>query len=409
MISTIKKYSKGSDTTIWVLFILLCLISAVEMFSATSMLAFRAANHTAPILRHVVFLAIGVSIAFVTHLLPAAWIRFLGYVLMGISLVLLFLVLFMGVTTNHAARWFHIAGVQFQPSELGKLALIIVSADLIARYNYNKINEHKYFRYLVILTAVVCLLIIGENFSTAALLFAVIWCMMVIGKLSSRRILMLTGGIVAFVVISFGVYKMLPKDKVPSLLKRYETVENRVLRKFKDGKTAENKFVIRDENRQEQNAKIAIARGGFFGLMPGNSVQRDYLDQAYSDFIYAIIVEETGLVGGLALILIYMALLFRAGRIATKSKTIFPAIVVIGLTLMIVFQAFVNMAVSSGLIPVTGQPMPLVSRGGTSIVITSIYFGIILGVTRQIRNETIKPFADEEDLIAIDLIDDDDE
>lgn len=409
MISTIKKYSKGSDTTIWVLFILLCLISAVEMFSATSMLAFRAANHTAPILRHVVFLAIGVSIAFVTHLLPATWIRFLGYVLMGISLVLLVLVLFMGVTTNHAARWFHIAGVQFQPSELGKLSLIIVSADLIARYNYNKINEHKYFRYLVILTAVVCLLIIGENFSTAALLFAVIWCMMVIGKLSSRKILMLTGGIVAFVVISFGVYKMLPKDKVPSLLKRYETVENRVLRKFKDGKTAENKFVIRDENRQEQNAKIAIARGGFFGLMPGNSVQRDYLDQAYSDFIYAIIVEETGLVGGLALILIYMALLFRAGRIATKSKTIFPAIVVIGLTLMIVFQAFVNMAVSSGLIPVTGQPMPLVSRGGTSIVITSIYFGIILGVTRQIKNETIKPFVDEEDLVAIDLIDDDDE
>jgi cell division protein FtsW len=124
------------------------------------------------------------------------------------------------------------------------------------------------------------------------------------------------------------------------------------------------------------------------GVFPGNSVQRDFLPQAYSDFIYAIIVEEMGLVGGLLVILLYMVLLFRAGRIATKSKTVFPAILVIGLSLLLVLQAFVNMAVSTSLIPVTGQPLPMISRGGTSILVTSVYFGIMLGITRQIKEET---------------------
>ena len=155
-------------------------------------------------------------------------------------------------------------------------------------------------------------------------------------------------------------------------------------------KDAVDKFVINDANRQVQHGRIAIARGGVLGVFPGNSVQRDFLPQAYSDFIYAIIVEEMGLVGGLLVILLYMVLLFRAGRIATKSKTVFPAILVIGLSLLLVLQAFVNMAVSTSLIPVTGQPLPMISRGGTSILVTSVYFGIMLGITRQIKEETVK-------------------
>lgn len=147
----------------------------------------------------------------------------------------------------------------------------------------------------------------------------------------------------------------------------------------------ESKYEITDENRQVQHGRIAIARGGIFGVFPGNSIERDYLPQAYSDFIYAIIVEEMGLVGGIFVILLYLILLFRAGRIATESPTVFPAVLVIGLSLMIVIQSFVSMSVATSLGPVTGQPLPLISRGGTSILITCIYFGIIFGITRQLK------------------------
>jgi len=155
----------------------------------------------------------------------------------------------------------------------------------------------------------------------------------------------------------------------------------------KDGK--DTKYVINDKNRQEKYGQIAIARGGIFGVMPGNSVERDYLPQAYSDFIYSIIVEEMGLFGGFLVILLYLILLFRAGKIATNCSSVFPAVLVIGLSLMIVIQTFINMSVATSLIPVTGQPLPLISRGGTSILITCIYFGIILGITRQIISEQL--------------------
>jgi len=155
----------------------------------------------------------------------------------------------------------------------------------------------------------------------------------------------------------------------------------------KEGKGS--KYVINDKNRQEKYGQIAIARGGIFGVMPGNSVERDYLPQAYSDFIYSIIVEEMGLFGGFLVILLYLILLFRAGKIATNCSSVFPAVLVIGLSLMIVIQTFINMSVATSLIPVTGQPLPLISRGGTSILITCIYFGIILGITRQIISEQL--------------------
>jgi cell division protein FtsW len=170
----------------------------------------------------------------------------------------------------------------------------------------------------------------------------------------------------------------------------------------KEGKN--NKYVINDKNRQEKYGQIAIARGGLFGVMPGNSVERDYLPQAYSDFIYSIIVEEMGLIGGFFVILLYLILLFRAGKIATNCSSVFPAVLVIGLSLMIVIQTFINMSVATSLIPVTGQPLPLISRGGTSILITCIYFGIILGITRQIKSEQLpvdENFTAQEDTLKV--------
>lgn len=386
MDSILKKYLRG-DRVLWVVFIGLCFISVVEMFSASSTLAFKAANHTAPVMRHILFLGLGAAIAFLVHLIPARYIRFGAFILMGISIVTLTLVLFIGVTENEAARWLQIGGIQFQPSELGKLSLVVIAADFIARIKNSKANEDKYFKILMILSAIVCALILKENFSTAVLLFGVIWIMMFVAKIAWQKLALVVVVLTALFLLIFAATKLIPQEKMPDAFSRIYTWENRLSRHHEE-KEAVDKFVINDANRQVQHGRIAIARGGLLGVFPGNSVQRDFLPQAYSDFIYAIIVEEMGLVGGLLVILLYMVLLFRAGRIATKSKTVFPAILVIGLSLLLVLQAFVNMAVSSSLIPVTGQPLPMISRGGTSILVTSVYFGIMLGITRQIKEET---------------------
>lgn len=406
MNSLLKKYLKG-DVVLWAVFIGLCLISVVEMYSASSTLAFKAMNHTAPILRHVIFLGLGAFLAFLVHLVPYKYYRLFSYVLILLSVLSLVLVLAMGVTTNDASRWLTIAGIQFQPSELGKLSLILVAADLIARMKISEQHEKKFFPILVGLTLVVCGLILPENFSTALLLFGVVFLMMVIGSVSWKRLLKLSGGLIAALLLLIFVMEVTVSvsgsdDKATAatgqeqsvsrkedgfILDRYFTWKKRVMRFVTEKDDPSQKYVINDENLQVQHGRIAIARGGLIGVFPGNSVQRDFLPQAYSDFIYAIIVEEMGLAGGILVILLYMILLFRAGRIATKSATIFPAIVMIGLSLMIVLQAFVSMSVATSLGPVTGQPLPLISRGGTAILITSIYFGIMFGITRQIREE----------------------
>lgn len=387
MESLVKKYLRG-DTTLWVMFIALCIVSVVEMYSASSTLAYKAETHTAPMLRHVAFLAAGTLIAIMVHLVPYRFIRLFSYLGLIVSFFLLILVQFMGHSENDATRWLSIGGVQFQPSELAKISVIIVAADFISRIKKPETDEKKYFWGIMIILGIICPLILIENFSTAGILFGVVFLMMFIGKISMKKLGLVAGVIVIAVVVGYGVVKAIPQDYMPDVFKRAYTWTNRI-DKFvaHDDKGESNKYVITDENLQVQHGKIAIARGGVFGVFPGNSVERDFLPQAYSDFIYAIIVEELGLFGGIVVILLYLTLLYRAGRIAMQSPTVFPAIVVIGLSLMLVIQAFVNMAVATSLGPVTGQPLPLISRGGTAILITCIYFGVILGVTRQIKEE----------------------
>jgi len=395
MNAILKKYLKG-DFTLWAVFVGLCLISIMEMYSASSTLAYRAMSHTAPILRHVIFLGMGAFLAFLVHLVPYRHIRLLSYGLLIMSLLTLVLVLLIGKSENDASRWLAIGGFQFQPSELGKLSLIIVAADLIARMKISELHEQKYFPILVGATLAICGLILLENFSTAVILLGVIYLMMIVGSVSWKKIMKLSAGLMVAGALAVSLVLLVPKESMPKAFDRAYTWVGRFERFFGEEKTAEDKYVINDENLQVQHGRIAIARGGLFGVMPGNSVQRDFLPQAYSDFIYAIIVEEMGLMGGIVVILLYMILVYRAGRIATKSATVFPAIVMIGLSLMIVFQAFVSMAVATSLGPVTGQPLPMISRGGTAILITSLYFGIMFGITRQIKEETEKPELNEE-------------
>jgi len=387
MDSLLKKYLRG-DATLWIAFIMLCVVSIIEMYSASSTLAYKAANHTAPMMRHVGFLAGGALIAIIVHLIPYRFIRLLSYVGLLLSIGLLILVQFMGQSENDATRWLVIGGVQFQPSELAKLSVIIVAADFISRIKNPETDENRYFWSIMIMLGIITPLILIENFSTAGILFGVVFIMMFIGKISLKKLGIIAGGLIVAAIMGYGAIKAIPSESMPKPLKRAYTWTSRIDKFFvEDTDKKEDKYAITDDNLQVQHGKIAIARGGIFGVMPGNSVERDFLPQAYSDFIYAIIVEEIGLIGGVVVMLLYLILLYRAGRIAMESPTVFPAVVVIGLSLMIVIQAFVNMAVATSLGPVTGQPLPLISRGGTSILITCIYFGVILGVTRQIKEE----------------------
>ena len=384
MDSLLKKYLRG-DATLWIVFIMLCIVSIIEMYSASSTLAYKAANHTAPMLRHVGFLAGGALIAVLVHLIPFRYIRLISYLVLVLSVFMLILVLFKGKSENDASRWLVIGGFNFQPSELAKLSVIIVAADFISRIKNPKTDEKKYFWSTVIMLGIICPLILLENFSTAVILFGVVFIMMFIGRVSIKRLGILAGAILMTIILGFGAIKAIPQEKMPKAFDRAYTWTARIERFTENTDDEESKYEITDENRQVQHGRIAIARGGIFGVFPGNSIERDYLPQAYSDFIYAIIVEEMGLVGGIFVILLYLILLFRAGRIATESPTVFPAVLVIGLSLMIVIQSFVSMSVATSLGPVTGQPLPLISRGGTSILITCIYFGIIFGITRQLK------------------------
>ena len=402
METLLKKYFKG-DTTLWIVFITLCILSAIEMYSASSTLAYKSINQTGPMLRHVGFLAIGVLIVFLVHFLRYKYIRIASYFGLALSAVLLVWVLINGKSENDASRWLVIFGFQFQPSELAKLSVIIVAADLISRIKDVEKNEWMYFRNTVIILGVISGLILLENFSTAFILFVVVFIMMFIGRISLKYLASLAVILIIAGGLGYGAFKTIPKSSMPAVFDRGYTWVARIERKFVGDKNgATTKYTINDDNLQEQHGRIAIALGGFFGVFPGNSVERDFLPQAYSDFIYAIIVEEMGLIGGIFVMILYLILLFRAGRIATKSTSVFPALLVIGLSLMIVIQALVSMVVSSGSGPVTGQPLPLISRGGTSILITCIYFGIILGITRQIKNE-VQPIEETSEIQDVEI------
>ncbi|HZK68172.1 MAG TPA: FtsW/RodA/SpoVE family cell cycle protein [Paludibacter sp.] len=403
-----NKYLKG-DPILWIVFFVMCIISAIEMYSASSTLAYGADNYAGPMLRHVGFLFGGAIIAIVVHLIPVRYIRMTAYLVLLLSALLLVWVLFRGVSENGASRWLVIMGIKFQPSEFAKLSVIIVAADMISRIRDAKKDEWKYFRNTLIMLAIICTLILFDNFSTAFILFMVVVIMMFIGRVSLLKLGVLVGGLLLTIVLCFALVKTVPEKSMPKMFDRAYTWVGRIDRFKTEKKDEKSKYTITDENRQVQHGRIAIARGGAVGVFPGNSIERDYLPQAYSDFIYAIIVEEMGLFGGIFVILLYLVLLFRAGRIATKCATVFPALLVIGLSLMIVIQAFISMSVATSLGPVTGQPLPLISRGGTSILITCIYFGIIFGVNRQIKEEYQPPIEEdipiepEEELSVVDL------
>jgi len=375
-----RKIFKG-DKVIWSVFIILCVISLVEIFSATSTIVYRQQNMWGPILRHAMFLIGGVGVILLIHNIPYRYFSLLIFVLLG-AIVLLILTPFIGTSVNGADRWISFLGFTIQPSEIAKISLMGTVAFLLSKQN--GMNDGLLFKWMIGLMVIVCGIIAMDNLSTAVLLFGVCYLLMFIGNVKLVRLLKVAGTGIAMALLMALLLNVIPESWTDSgPLSRLGTWQNRITN-FDNHKelSEEEYFTITDENYQVAHAKIAIANGGVLGVFPGNSTERDFLPQAYSDFIYAIIIEEMGMLGGLFVLLLYVILLIRSGMIARKIEKMFPKYLVLGSALMLSIQAFINMAVAVNLIPVTGQPLPLISRGGTSTLITCAYFGLILSADR---------------------------
>lgn len=394
----IKDIFKG-DKVIWIIFLFLCLISIVEVFSAASTLTYKSGDHWGPITQHSVILMVGAFIVVLVHNIPCKYFRVLPFFLLPVSCILLLAVMIMGNYVNGAARWMNFAGVQFQPSELAKMAVIIVTAFILSRFQEEEGAHPKAFKYIMWIIGIVFVLIAPENGSTAALLFGVVFLMMVIGRIPWKQLGMLVGGVAILLTLFVSVIMITPASKYRDLpmMHRVETWQNRIKGFFEDKEAVPAAKYDIDKDAQIAHANIAIATSHVVGKMPGNSVQRDFLSQAFSDFIFAIIIEELGLLGGAFIVMLYLWLLIRAGKIAKRSEKQFPAFLVMGIAMLLVGQAMLNMMVAVGLFPVTGQPLPLISKGGTSTLINCAYIGMILSVSRYVADKEEQRLKEEEE------------
>lgn len=377
------------DRTYWGLFVALIIVAIIALFSASSTLVYSHHSALGPIGQQMVFIVLGVIAAFGIQFIPTNWVRFGGYILLCISTLLVFSTMIPGnpltVTVNGAARWVRIAGITFQPSELAKLSLIIVIADQLARIRTEE-DKKKYFYRTLIISAIVMLPIMASNLSTAVLIGLIIFCLWILARIPWKYTLSVVGIAVlvlglGYAIVEFGFVR--PGRQMHGPFKRATTWVSRIDRHLVH--SDESKYVLTDENIQEVYSSVAIARGGSspFGVLPGNSKERDYLPLAFADYIFAIIVEESGVIGAAFLIFLYLAILFRACNVSSRYSDMPAMLMTMGLALMITCQALISMLVAVGLGPVTGQPLPLISRGGTSVLITSIYFGIMMGVSRE--------------------------
>lgn len=385
--------TKG-DKVIWALVVLLTMISLLAVYSATGSLAYKnyRGNTEVYLFKQIVFIIVGILAIYFAHLVNYTVYSKVAKIAFILCIPLLAYTLFFGVKMNEGSRWIRLPllNMTMQTSDLAKLALFMYLSRLISK----KQNVIKDFKkgFLPIMTpvAITCLLIAPANLSTALLLGASCLMLMFIGRANTKHILMTIG--IALIPILFliaaAVVRHSKSDDEATVAKatssglfgRVETWIGRVENFIYGGKSADN-----DEMYQVNQAKIAIAKGGVMGVGPGNSETRDYLPQAYNDFIYAIIIEEYGLIGGAFIVFIYLVFLYRCIRIFKKCPYAFGAFLALGLSFTLAIQAIANMAVTVNLFPVTGVTLPLVSMGGTSFIFTCLAIGIILSVARNVE------------------------
>lgn len=377
------------DIGIWTVFFMLCTISIIEVYSASSNMTYESGAFWRPVIEHMGYFFIGFMFTLIIHKIPCRYFKLIPLGAIPVSFVFLTLTLF-AKKVNNAARWYGIGGFNFQPSELAKWALVVYIALILSHMQTEQGASKKAFGYILWPSVILCALIFPENFSTAAMMFLVCIIMMFIGRVSWKQLGKLLGILALTGATAFSILIYTPQEQIESWSKkpglhRLETWSNRV-RNHSDEAVEAKDYNIR-ENTQVAHARIAIASSNILGKGPGNSVERDFLPQSFSDFIYAIIVEETGLLGGTVVMFLYFILLFRTSLIASRCERSFPAFLIMGLAITIVVQAMINMAVAVGAFPVTGQPLPLISKGGTSTIMNCIYIGMILSVSRSSKKK----------------------
>lgn len=398
------------DAVIWTVFFFLCLISIVEVFSASSNLSFKTGNYLGPVLKHCALLAVGLVVMVCVMNIKCRYFKLVTPIALLASILMLIIVLCVGESTNGSQRWLDFLGIQFQPSEIAKGALILATAQILSAMQTPTGADKRAFKYILGVCALIIPLIMVENLSTAALLCIVIFLMMFIGKVPKAQLGKLLGAVflllavVVTMVMAFGhdkekeareatgqlvVQQVEEKDEnvVEKVFHRFDTWKARIDNFLSDEYVAPEDYDINGRDAQTGHANIAIASSNFIGKGPGNSVERDFLSQAFSDFIYAIIIEELGFAGAVGVCMLYIILLFRTATIANRCANTFPAMLIMGFAMLLVVQALFNMSVAVGLVPVTGQPLPLISKGGTSTIINCAYIGVILSVSYSAKKK----------------------
>ena len=395
------------DRVIWMVLLFLCLISVVEVFSASSTLTYKSQDYLGPIIGHTWKILVGVGVAILILNVPCRFFKLATPGLLLVSVIMLLWVLFFGEKTNDAGRWISLLGLKFQPSEIAKGTMVLVTAQILSAMQREDGADKRAFKYILIIVLPFCLLIGLENLSTAALIMAVIFLMMFIGRIPLMQLGKFMGaGVILLILFIGSIYLLGSFDNSESGETQTETLVNNEVKKDTKKKTTFlhrfgtwkaridkhlNKKAVApedydlDKDAQVAHANIAIVGSNIIGKGPGKSVERDFLPQAFSDFIYVIIIEELGILGAAFVAFLYIVLLYRAARIASRCENNFPAFLVMGLGLMLVIQATFNMMVAVGIAPVTGQPLPLISRGGTSTIINCAYIGAMLSVSRSAK------------------------
>ncbi|MCF0195956.1 MAG: FtsW/RodA/SpoVE family cell cycle protein [Bacteroidaceae bacterium] len=371
------------DMVVWMVFLMLCMISVLEVYSASSSMSYSTGRFWYPIMKHGIYVLVGIALAWIIHRIPCKMFKLISSILLFVSYLMLFYVL-LAAKINDAARWINLGSITIQPSELAKLSLVGFVAFIAASARKDGHINALGMKIIISAFVLAVALIASENWSTAGLITCVIFFMLCFAKAPSKFLGWITaGGVGLMIAVATFLFslddKQLEAMRDNAILHRVPMVVNRI--KGEELPADPKDYQITDKNRQVTHAQIAIATCNVIGKMPGNSVQRDHLPQAYSDFIYAIIIEEWGVEGAMFVMFLYLLLMWRALRIANKCSSLFPAYLVMGLALMIVMQAMMNMAVAVGAMPVTGQPLPLISKGGTSTFVSCVYIGMILSVS----------------------------
>lgn len=375
------------DFVIWIIVFILSVFSLLAVYSSTGTMAYKyqSGNTEYYLLKHLLLMCFGLVMLYLCHKINYKYYSRVSQIMLWISIPLLIFTYVAGSSINQAHRWITlpVVNLSFQTSDFAKIALIMYTARMLSK-KQDVISDFRKATLPIILPAIIiCGLIAPANLSTAAVLFATCLMIMFIGRMNVKHLLLIVfGGLIFVSVTIFSLHKL--GEATGHHIGRVDTWWNRVANFTGEGS--------QDEYFQSEQAKIAVARGGLFGRGPGNSVEKNFLPNPYSDFIFAIILEEYGSIGGLFLILLYLLLLYRSIRIVIASPKAFGALLGVGLCFSLVLQALVNMGVAVHIFPVTGLTLPLVSMGGTSLWFTSIAFGIILSVSRDIEEtEKLEP------------------